>query len=59
MPKPKRPKFVWMEEYANCGCTNVTVTRAEAVGYCPRHLTPKRRITKLPGTLDLGYAGVG
>jgi hypothetical protein len=41
-------KWVWLEEYERCGCSNVTNTKAEALGYCPRHGTDRRRITKLP-----------
>jgi hypothetical protein len=59
MPKRRRPKWVYLEEYRGCGCTNVTVARRDAVGYCPKHLTDRRRIAKMPGTLTLGYAGTG
>jgi hypothetical protein len=56
-------RWVWLEEYEQCSCTNVTELRRDATGYCPRHFTDKKRITKLPNDgpnkLELGYVGMG
>jgi len=49
-------KWVWLEEYAGCGCSNVTLARKDAIGYCPRHATERRRIIKVP-YMEPGFAG--
>jgi hypothetical protein len=58
----KPPKWIWMEEYAHCSCTNVTKTKAEALGYCENHGTERRRITRLPNSdppMELGFLNIG
>jgi hypothetical protein len=61
-------KRVWLEEYRRCGCSYIVERRSDLVGYCPRHFSCKRLVTKLPVNLedgecfseeDLGYAGRG
>jgi len=52
-------KWVWLEEYRTCGCSNVAATRKEALGYCPKHGTDRRRITKIPKAMGLGLGYVG
>jgi len=59
MSKQKGRRWLWLEEYVRCGCSNVTRTKAEALGYCPTHGTDRRRITKVPAGMELGYAGNG
>jgi hypothetical protein len=55
-----KTKWVWLEEYKTCGCSNVTKSKRDAVGYCWLHGTDRRRITKVPGNgMALGYAGKG
>jgi hypothetical protein len=54
MEKSKPAGMVWLEEYRNCGCSNVTEKKAEALGYCPIHGTDRQRITKVPAMV-LGY----
>lgn len=56
--KPAKARDVWMEEYKSCGCSNVTATKKEAIGYCPKHANDRRRITKLP-PMPLGFVGIG
>lgn len=59
----EQKKWVLLEEYKGCGCSYMSCRRDELPGYCQRHGTDRRRVTKLPaGSLkdeDLGYAGVG
>ena len=59
MSDKKARRWLWLEEYVRCGCSNVTLTKREANGYCPKHGTDKRRITKVPAGMELGYAGNG
>lgn len=49
----------WLEEYKHCGCSHVAATKAELMGYCSKHANDRRRITKLPKAMPVGYAGVG
>ena len=44
---------MWLEEY-KCGCTSVTRTRKEALGYCPTHGEDLRRIIRLPEPVGVG-----
>ncbi len=57
-PRTRR-KWLWLEEYKSCGCSNVTVTKAYALGYCPTHGTDRRRITKVPSGMEVGYVRCG
>ena len=45
----------WMEEY-KCGCTNVLESKADAVGYCPKHGDCLRHLYKLREWLPVGLA---
>ena len=59
-PVSTRRKWVWLEEYAHCGCSNVTETKREAIGYCPKHGCDRLRITMIPNDgIELGLATVG
>ena len=50
-------KWLWLEEYQGCGCSNMTATKREALGYCPKHGTGRRRITKIPNNgMEVGFA---
>ncbi len=51
----RKSKGTWLEEY-KCGCTNVTATKREALGYCPDHGEDRRRITKLLNPIEKGLA---
>ncbi|MCP4899700.1 MAG: hypothetical protein GY906_22265 [bacterium] len=56
-PKVAKRKWVWLEEYKKCHCSNVTELKKDAVGYCPRHGTDRQRINKIPGAgMELGLA---
>ena len=59
-PIPAKPRSVWLEEYQACGCSNVTKTKAGVIGYCPKHYTDRRRLSRIIDVgFQLGYAGVG
>jgi hypothetical protein len=57
MDEKKEEKGRWMEEYKTCGCSFVAKLRRELPGYCSRHGTDRRRVTKLPKAIEAGYAG--
>jgi hypothetical protein len=48
-------KWSWLEEYAGCRCSNVTRTKRTALGYCPTHGGEWKRLTLIPGDMEVGY----
>lgn len=46
---------VWLEEF-KCGCSNVTATKKEALGYCPKHGEDKRHSYKLVEPIKIGLS---
>lgn len=44
---------IWLEEF-KCGCSNVTATKREALGYCPIHGEDKRHSYKLVEPVKVG-----
>ena len=57
-PRAKRT-FLWLEEFKTCSCTNLVKIKGDAIGYCPKHGTDRKYLTKVPitGKETLGYAG--
>ena len=51
--------YVYMEEYKTCSCTQIERRKSDLLGYCSRHGTDKKRVTKLPDDNikedDLGF----
>lgn len=45
----------WMEEYP-CGCSNVTKSKAERLGYCPIHGVDAIRIYRLLEAVKAGLS---
>lgn len=46
---------IWLEEY-KCGCSFVTKTKSEALGYCPTHGEDRRHLYKLTEPVAVGLA---
>jgi len=41
-------KFVWMEEYKTCHCSDIKTRRKDFLGYCRKHGFDKSIIVKFP-----------
>lgn len=57
--KTSKQKYLWLEEYGKCGCTNVTRRKGDALGYCPVHGNNRVHLIMIPndGEVRIGYAG--
>lgn len=41
-------KWVWMEEYKTCSCSQIERKKSDLLGYCSRHGHNRRYVVKLP-----------
>ena len=57
--KAKTQRWCWLEEFKNCGCSNVVKRKKDVLGYCPVHGTDRVRLSKLPSGMTLGYVRIG
>ena len=47
------------EEYERCSCTQIEKRKKDLLGYCSRHFTDRKRVTKIPDIGEKGWVGNG
>jgi hypothetical protein len=52
-------RYVYLEEYERCSCTQIEKRKKDLLGYCSRHFTDRKRVMKIPDIGEKGWVGNG